>query len=62
MTGRWDDIAVATCLPTMSYSPTINPNVCESNPILIADTISSSSKIIPPTMATQYKRRLIGLM
>ncbi len=36
-----DDIAVATCLPTMSYSPTINPNVCVSNPIVIADTISS---------------------
>ena len=36
-----DDIAVATCLPTMSYSPTINPNVCEANSILIADTISS---------------------
>ncbi|MGZ8540405.1 MAG: T9SS type A sorting domain-containing protein, partial [Chitinophagaceae bacterium] len=36
-----DDIAVATCLPTMSYSPTINPNVCEANPIIIADTISS---------------------
>lgn len=36
-----DDIAVATCLPSMSYSPTINPNVCEANPIIIADTISS---------------------
>ena len=36
-----DDIAVATCLPTMSYSPTINPFVCEGNPIVIADTISS---------------------
>jgi len=36
-----DDIAVATCLPTMSYSPTINPFVCEYNPIQIADTISS---------------------
>ena len=39
-----DDIAVATCLPTMSYSPTINPNVCQSNPITIADTISSFFK------------------
>jgi trimeric autotransporter adhesin len=39
-----DDIAVATCLPTMSYSPTINPFVCESNPITIADTISSFFK------------------
>lgn len=36
-----DDIAVATCLPTMSYSPTINPNVCRGNAITIADTISS---------------------
>jgi hypothetical protein len=36
-----DDIAVATCLPTMSYSPTINPNVCTGNAITIADTISS---------------------
>jgi hypothetical protein len=39
-----DDIAVATCLPTMSYSPTINPNVCSGNPITIADTISSFFK------------------
>ncbi|MGZ5134924.1 MAG: T9SS type A sorting domain-containing protein, partial [Flavitalea sp.] len=39
-----DDIAVATCLPTMSYSPTINPVVCEGNPILISDTISSFFK------------------
>ena len=36
-----DDIAVATCLPTMSYSPTINPSVCTGNAITIADTISS---------------------
>ena len=36
-----DDIAVATCLPTMSYSPTINPNVCAMNSIQIADTVSS---------------------
>lgn len=36
-----DDIAVATCLPTMSYSPTINPFVCQNNNIIIADTISS---------------------
>ncbi len=39
-----DDIAVATCLPTMSYSPTINPNVCHGNAISIADTISSFFK------------------
>jgi hypothetical protein len=36
-----DDIAVATCLPTMSYSPTINPFVCRRNPLEIADTIRS---------------------
>ena len=36
-----DDIAVATCLPTMSYSPTINPFTCQGNPIVIRDTISS---------------------
>ncbi len=36
-----DDIAVATCLPTMAYSPTINPNVCALNSIMIADTVSS---------------------
>lgn len=36
-----DDISLATCLPSMSYSPSINPNVCESNPITINDTISS---------------------
>jgi hypothetical protein len=36
-----DDIAVATCLPTMAYSPTINPNVCAMNSIMIADTVSS---------------------
>jgi trimeric autotransporter adhesin len=36
-----DDIAVATCLPTMNYSPTIHPNVCYGNSISIADTISS---------------------
>jgi hypothetical protein len=39
-----DDIAVATCLPTMSYSPTINPSVCTGNSIKIADTISSFFK------------------
>jgi hypothetical protein len=39
-----DDIAVATCLPTMSYSPTINPNVCKGNSITIADTITSFFK------------------
>lgn len=36
-----DDIAVATCLPTMSYSPTINPTICQNNVITIRDTISS---------------------
>lgn len=36
-----DDIAVATCFPNMTYSPTYNPNVCENNPITISDTIRS---------------------
>jgi hypothetical protein len=39
-----DDVAVATCLPTMKYSPTIHPNVCYGNSISIADTISSFFK------------------
>jgi len=36
-----DDISVATCLPNMQYSPSLNPNVCESNPITINDTVRS---------------------
>ena len=36
-----DDIAMSTCLPNMSYSPTMNPTVCDSNLIIISDTIRS---------------------
>lgn len=36
-----DDIAVATCFPNMSYSPTYNPMVCQNNPITIRDTVRS---------------------
>jgi hypothetical protein len=36
-----DDISLATCLPNMQYSPSLNPTVCELNPIDINDTIRS---------------------
>ncbi|MBC7948244.1 MAG: T9SS type A sorting domain-containing protein [Chitinophagaceae bacterium] len=36
-----DDITVATCLPNMNYSPSLNPTVCEGNPLTINDTIRS---------------------
>lgn len=36
-----DDIAVATCLPNMQYSPSNSPAICEGNSIIITDTISS---------------------
>lgn len=36
-----DDISIATCLPNMSYSPSLNPNVCEGNALTINDTIRS---------------------
>lgn len=36
-----DDIAIATCLPTMEYSPSINPAVCQGNLLEIHDTVSS---------------------
>src|SRR5205085_1979224 len=36
-----DDIAVATCLPNMRYSPSLNPNVCRLNPLTIYDTVRS---------------------
>src|SRR5204863_1991161 len=36
-----DDISLATCLPNMQYSPSLNPAVCELNPIDINDTIRS---------------------
>ncbi|MFC0774111.1 T9SS type A sorting domain-containing protein [Terrimonas alba] len=34
-----DDIAVVTCLPSMSYSPSLAPNVCEGGTLAIHDTI-----------------------
>ncbi len=36
-----DDIALATCLPNMNYSPSLNPPVCDSNVLTIHDTIRS---------------------
>ena len=36
-----DDISIATCLPNMSYSPTLNPSVCIGNSITINDTVRS---------------------
>ncbi|WP_276503147.1 T9SS type A sorting domain-containing protein [Terrimonas pollutisoli] len=36
-----DDITITTCLPTMSYSPSISPNVCEGNSLTISDTVRS---------------------
>ncbi len=36
-----DDIAVATCLPNMKYSPSLAPTVCEGNALTINDTILS---------------------
>jgi hypothetical protein len=36
-----DDISIATCFPSMSYSPTSTPNVCSNNAILIGDTVRS---------------------
>lgn len=34
-----DDISVATCSPNMTYSPSLIPNVCDSNTITIRDTV-----------------------
>ncbi|MEO5562673.1 MAG: T9SS type A sorting domain-containing protein [Chitinophagaceae bacterium] len=36
-----DDIAVATCLPNMVYSPSNNPTVCVMNASNISDTVRS---------------------
>jgi hypothetical protein len=36
-----DDISIATCFPSMSYSPTATPSVCMGNTITIGDTIRS---------------------
>ena len=36
-----DDISVATCTPNMAYSPSLNPNICDSNIVTLSDTIRS---------------------
>jgi hypothetical protein len=36
-----DDIQVATCLPNMTYSPSLTPNICEGAPLRLEDTIRS---------------------
>jgi hypothetical protein len=36
-----DDIAIATCLPSMQYSPSINPSICMGNSLQINDTVRS---------------------
>jgi hypothetical protein len=36
-----DDIKVATCLPSMKYSPSLNPTVCEGTVITLNDTVQS---------------------
>jgi hypothetical protein len=36
-----DDITVATCLPTMTYTPTLSPTVCQLNAITIDNKASS---------------------
>jgi trimeric autotransporter adhesin len=36
-----DDIAIATCLPSMQYSPSITPSICNGNSLQINDTVRS---------------------
>lgn len=36
-----DDIGVATCLPSMQYSPSLTPSVCRGNALTITDTVRS---------------------
>jgi trimeric autotransporter adhesin len=36
-----DDISVSTCSPNMKYSPSLNPTVCDSNVIVLQDTVRS---------------------
>ena len=36
-----DDIGVKTCLPSMQYSPSITPTVCQGNALTIQDTVRS---------------------
>jgi hypothetical protein len=40
-----DDITITTCLPTMSYSPSMSPNVCEGNALTIHDLILITIRI-----------------
>jgi hypothetical protein len=35
-----DDISVSTCSPTMHYTPSANPTVCDSNMLLLTDTVT----------------------
>jgi hypothetical protein len=36
-----DDISLATCLPNMQYSPSLNPQTCQGNQKTIMDTVRS---------------------
>jgi hypothetical protein len=36
-----DDIAVSTCLPNMSYAPSVTPNVCSGGTLRLEDTVRS---------------------
>lgn len=36
-----DDISVSTCSPNMKYSPSNNPTICDSNVVLLSDTVRS---------------------
>jgi trimeric autotransporter adhesin len=36
-----DDVALATCLPNMQYSPSLSPSTCNNNVLVINDTIRS---------------------
>ncbi len=36
-----DDISVSTCSPTMIYTPNTNPIVCDSNILVLTDTVRS---------------------
>lgn len=36
-----DDISVSTCSPNMKYTPNTNPTVCDSNTLLLTDTVRS---------------------
>jgi hypothetical protein len=36
-----DDISVRTCSPNMKYSPSLNPNICDSNALNLYDTVRS---------------------